>query len=176
MEKLDDGVLIHLKGTSAKAIRLQIVSDRIVHVITSPLDPIQKDTSLMVVASPAKPRWSVKTSGEQTLLSTGLIRVYVHLSSGAIRFTDLDDHSILQQEQSPSLFKPVTIDAGSSWQIKQTFLASPGEAFYGLGQHQQGIMNYKGEVVQLLQTNTEVAVPFLVSNKNYGILWDNYSI
>src|SRR3954470_24692169 len=28
----------------------------------------------------------------------------------------------------------------------------------------------------MFQNNTEVAVPFLISNKNYGILWDNYSI
>src|SRR6185503_141278 len=24
--------------------------------------------------------------------------------------------------------------------------------------------------------NTEVAIPFLISSKNYGILWDNYSL
>jgi alpha-D-xyloside xylohydrolase len=175
-EKLDDGVLIHLAGTSARAIRLQVISDKIIHVTTSPVDPILKDTTLMVVAPQIKPRWSVKTNSQQTLLSTGTVKVSVDQSSGLIRFTDISDHPILQQEKNSSLFTPVTIDAGPSWQIKQTFLSSPGEAFYGLGQHQQGIMNYKGEIVELLQTNTEVAIPFLVSNKNYGILWDNYAI
>ena len=176
VEKLDDGVLIHLEGASAKAIRLQVVSDKIIHVITSPVDPIEKDTTLMVIAPQAKPRWSVKTNSQQTMLSTGTIKVFVDQSSGLLRFTDMSGRSILQQEKSSSLFTPVTIDAGPSWQIKQTFLSSPSEAFYGLGQHQQGVMNYKGEIVELLQTNTEVAIPFLVSNKNYGILWDNYSI
>ena len=176
VEKLDDGVLIHLAGTPARAIRLQVVSDNIIHITTSPVDPIQKDTSLMIIAPPTKPRWSVKTNNQQTLLSTGIVKVTVDQSSCVIRFADMYDRPIFQQEKNSSLFKPVTIDAGPSWQIKQTFLSSPGEAFYGLGQHQQGIMNYKGEIVELLQTNTEVAIPFLVSNKNYGILWDNYSI
>lgn len=176
VEKLDDGVLIHLTGTSARAIRLQIISDKIIRVVTSPVDPIEKDTSLMVIAPGAKPRWSVKSSNEETLISTGVIKAIVNHASGAIRFTDLNDHPILQQEKNSSSFTPVTIDAGPSWQTRQTFVSVPGEAFYGLGQHQQGIMNYKGEIVQLLQTNTEVAVPFLVSSKNYGILWDNYSI
>ena len=45
-----------------------------------------------------------------------------------------------------------------------------------LGQHQDGIMNYKGQQVTFFQNNTEVAVPFLISSKNYGILWDNYSL
>jgi alpha-D-xyloside xylohydrolase len=45
-----------------------------------------------------------------------------------------------------------------------------------LGQHQDGIYNYKGEQVYFFQNNTEVAVPFFISPKNYGILWDNYSL
>src|SRR6185312_3064778 len=48
--------------------------------------------------------------------------------------------------------------------------------FYGLGQHQDGLVNYKGHQVNLFQNNTEVAIPFLVSSRNYGILWDNYSL
>jgi alpha-D-xyloside xylohydrolase len=175
-EKLEDGVLIHLAGTSPKAIRLQVVADNVIHVTTSPVDPIHKDTTLMVIAQQPRPRWSVKTNSQQTLLSTGTVKVVVDQASGVIQFTDLSGHQILQQEKNSSSFTPATIESGPSWQIKQTFISSPNEAFYGLGQHQQGIMNYKGEIVELLQTNTEVAIPFLVSNKNYGILWDNYSI
>ena len=58
----------------------------------------------------------------------------------------------------------------------QQFSSPADEALYGLGQHQQGIMNYKNSNITLYQNNTEVFIPFLVSNKNYGILWDNYSI
>jgi alpha-D-xyloside xylohydrolase len=50
------------------------------------------------------------------------------------------------------------------------------DAWYGLGQHQDGIMNYRGQQVSFFQNNTEVAIPFLVSNNHYGILWDNYSL
>ncbi|MGZ5247900.1 MAG: TIM-barrel domain-containing protein, partial [Flavitalea sp.] len=50
------------------------------------------------------------------------------------------------------------------------------DAIYGLGQHQDGVFNYRGEQVNFFQNNTEVAVPFMVSVKNYGVLWDNYSL
>jgi alpha-D-xyloside xylohydrolase len=60
--------------------------------------------------------------------------------------------------------------------MKQSFSTTADDALYGLGQHQDGIVNYKGEQVFLFQNNTEVAVPLLVSSKNYGILWDNYSL
>ena len=36
-------------------------------------------------------------------------------------------------------------------------------------------MNYRGHHVTLIQNNRHVCVPFLVSTKNYGIYWDNYS-
>src|SRR6202042_15994 len=57
-----------------------------------------------------------------------------------------------------------------------TFETSHGDALYGLGQHQDDVYNYKNRQVTLFQNNTEVAIPFLISNKNYGILWDNYSL
>ncbi|MGE5498881.1 MAG: TIM-barrel domain-containing protein, partial [Syntrophothermus sp.] len=49
------------------------------------------------------------------------------------------------------------------------------EAFYGLGAHQNGLMNYRGRDVDLWQYNIVDVIPFLVSDKNYGILWDNNS-
>ena len=176
VDKLDDGVLIHLPGANAKAIKLEVISDRIIHVITSPVGIIQKDTSLMVIAGNKKTEWSVATKNNETTLSTAMLRVIVELSTGRIKFHDLKDRPLLDEDKGGSLFTATTIDGGPSWQVKQTFLSAKDEAFYGLGQHQQGVMNYKGELVELLQNNTEVAIPFLVSNNNYGILWENYSI
>jgi alpha-D-xyloside xylohydrolase len=61
-------------------------------------------------------------------------------------------------------------------QVRQVFESSADEAFYGLGGHQNGQVNYKGEDVELVQQNIVDVVPFVYSSKNYGILWDNYAI
>ena len=53
------------------------------------------------------------------------------------------------------------------------FNARDGERFYGLGQHQHGRLNQKGAVIELVQRNTEVCIPFLVSNLGYGLLWNH---
>ena len=49
------------------------------------------------------------------------------------------------------------------------------EGLYGLGQHQAGVWNYRGESVDISQDNTNIAVPLLVSSNGYGIFWNNDS-
>ena len=61
------------------------------------------------------------------------------------------------------------------WSWNAVFDSPDNEAFYGLGQHQSEELNMKGKNEDLFQYNTKVSVPFVVSNKNYGILWDSYS-
>ena len=53
-----------------------------------------------------------------------------------------------------------------------SFNAYEGERLYGLGQHQHGKLDQKGLVVDLAQYNTEVAIPFLLSSRNYGFIWN----
>ena len=62
---------------------------------------------------------------------------------------------------------------GYTWRAQ--FESSEDEAFYGLGQHQAEEMNYKGKNEELFQYNTKVSVPFVVSTRGYGLLWDSYS-
>ncbi len=62
---------------------------------------------------------------------------------------------------------------GLTWQM--TFDAAADESFYGLGQHQSEEFNMKGKNEDLFQYNTKVSIPFVLSTKNYGLLWDAYS-
>ncbi len=53
-----------------------------------------------------------------------------------------------------------------------SFASHPSERIYGLGQHQHGLLDQKGAVVDLVQRNTEVSVPFVLSSRGYGLLWN----
>jgi alpha-D-xyloside xylohydrolase len=52
------------------------------------------------------------------------------------------------------------------------FDADADERFYGLGQHQHGLLDQKGAVIELVQRNTEVSIPFALSSRGYGLLWN----
>ena len=60
---------------------------------------------------------------------------------------------------------------------RDEFAIAPDEGIFGLGQHADGLMNYRGSAIHLEQWNpTESAVPVLVSSRGYGIFWDNPAI
>ena len=66
--------------------------------------------------------------------------------------------------------------AGDLFHLEARFAAYDGERLYGLGQHQHGKLDQKGCVVDLMQRNTEVAIPFLLSSRGYGFLWNNPAV
>ncbi len=45
-----------------------------------------------------------------------------------------------------------------------------------MGQHQHGLLDQKGATVELIQRNTEVSIPFLLSSRMYGFLWNNPAV
>lgn len=62
---------------------------------------------------------------------------------------------------------------GGQYHLEARFQAYEGERLYGLGQHQHGRLDQKGSVIDLIQRNTEVSIPFLFSSRGYGLLWHN---
>ncbi len=65
---------------------------------------------------------------------------------------------------------------GENFHLQVRFQAYKDERIYGLGQHQHGCLNQKGCVIDQMQYNTEVSIPFLLSSRGYGFLWNNPAI
>jgi alpha-D-xyloside xylohydrolase len=180
-EVLDDGIIVY---TDPKAshdvhqVRLQVVSDKIIHVMASATDSFSTRKSLIVVDQlKSDSDWKVTEKNSHVILSTSCMKVNVSLRTGEVCFADTSGRFILKEKQGGGkAFKAITVDGVNAFQISQEFESPRTEALYGLGQNQNGIMNYKGKDESLFQYNSKVAVPFLVSSKNYGILWDNYSL
>ena len=93
--------------------------------------------------------------------------------SGLVTFTDPSD-AALTSEASKSL-AAATVEGTSTHTVKTAFNSPTSEALFGLGQHQDGVMNRKGSTLHMLNANTQIQIPVLVSNKGYGLFWDNYS-
>ncbi|HEY8956277.1 TIM-barrel domain-containing protein [Chitinophaga sp.] len=176
-----NGVMIFtdsLNTGSSHAVKLEVIADNIIRVIAAPGKEIASGNSLVTVYE-KKPgvTWDIVPSKENLVLRTKKLIATVNRKTGAVTFTDLAGKKILAEKQPLGRnFQSAVFDGKRYYTLTQTFQATAGEGWYGLGQHQDGTMNYRGQQVTFFQNNTEVAVPFLISNKNYGILWDNYSL
>lgn len=163
---------------NTKLVKLQVVADHIIKVTATPSDKLSGNSSLITVYQPSKKvNWTVSESPDQISISTKLLTATVRTDNGAITFTGKDGKTLLAERQrNGRYFEPTVIEGTQTWHIRQVYETTADDAYYGLGQHQDDVFNYKGQQVFLFQNNSEVAVPFLVSTKNYGLLWDNYSV
>lgn len=57
--------------------------------------------------------------------------------------------------------------------VSQTFSVPSDDYQFGTGQFQDGNLNVKGLTRRLTQVNTQIALPMIISNRGYGILWNN---
>lgn len=179
--KTADGVIIYtdvLVTGQSQAVKLDVITENIIRVSAFPGKVIKNSESLIINYSKNAPvKWSLVSNKESVQLKTALLTALIKLKNGSISFYDTAGKLIVQeQENNGRSFTPDIIDGQATYQLKQSFQTKKDDAYYGLGQHQDGIFNYAGQQVNFFQNNTEVAVPFLISKKNYGILWDNYSL
>ena len=121
---------------------------------------------------------AIERHKSEIILRTDEIQARVNRATGAVSFFDKDGAPILAKNPNGGKsLMPDQINGINTLQSRQEFELAPNEAIYGLGQHQNGWMNYCGATVHLQQRNpTESAVPVLVSSRGYGILWDNPAI
>lgn len=178
--RIPRGVEISIKKSlyGIKTIRLAPITDHIIHVTATSALEITPVNSLMSIRD-SNPDlvYELKKENGNLILSTPAIRVDVDTETGAITYKDKSGKLLLSQSKNVyQALVPKLYNGEPSYNLTQVFDAQENEAYYGLGQHQQGVVNYRDRRVDLVQYNTEVAVPFFVSSKNYGILWDNYSI
>ena len=171
-------------------IRLQVVSDKIIRVQATAEQGFRDKQSLIIVPQNGKANYKVEEQGEKLIITTAAMRAVLNEATGQITFYDQKDHVLLNEvAQGGKTFKPFTVpdreigvdiakvpeSQKHGWSWRALFDSPDNEAFYGLGQHQSEELNMKGKNEDLFQYNTKVSVPFVISNKNYGILWDSYS-
>lgn len=144
----------------------------------------ESHVSALLAPSGSTPQ--IEIEGGHARLTNGLIRAEVRLARrlGAevsrepeIRYVRSDTGAELLAETrshfagpSPRNFKAIS---GGSFQLEARFKAYEGEQLMGLGQPQHGLEDLKGTSTTLVQQNTHVVVPFILSSRGYGFLWNN---
>ena len=187
-----NNVTIRPDGGEAKVIKLEVMNDNIIRVRATSKDALpEKPASLMIVPQTMVAKnVSIDKDNEKVTVKAKNVTAVVQMATGQVTFFDANGKELLKEAKDGKKFWDFTVPErelgmktgytvpeeqkhGLSWQMK--FDSPEDEAFYGLGQHQSEEFNMKGKNEDLFQYNTKVSIPFVLSNKNYGILWDSYS-
>ena len=155
-------------------LRVDVCSERVIRVQASPTDQFPKSIVPSVIHSCGGAPFTVSSNRSTVSIRTSALRVEVDRGSGSVRFLTAAGQPVLsEQPHDGRAIVPENVDGLETYRVRQDFLLSPGEALYGLGQHQEGFLNLRDIPVRLLQANTNIAIPFLISTKGYGLLWHN---
>ncbi|MBN1567647.1 MAG: DUF5110 domain-containing protein [Acidobacteria bacterium] len=180
IRKTVDGVVIRLakaKPGDPGMVKLQVCGDNIIRVTATSGEDLSTRPSLIV----SRHDWttapfSFQEKGDTVRIATAKVTAKVSAKTGEVAFYDNRGLPILRERAGGGkTVSPALVLGEQTYHVRQVFLSPDDEAFYGLGQHQNDVMNYKGHDIDLWQYNLVASVPFLVSSRNYGILWDNNS-
>ncbi len=172
VEQQRDGVLLKMQSG---AMRIEVCSDSILRVLYSPTSafPDRPDYVITKATWPAA-AWKMEATDAEVALITARFKVTVTRKDGVLAYTDLSGKSLAQE--GPRTMTPVKVNGEDTYRA-ETFFPMWGstQALYGLGQHQAGVWNYRGESVDISQDNTNIAIPLMLSTNGYGIFWNNPS-
>ena len=176
--------------TATDKLRLTVCGPTVVHVVASPDGKAEAATPKQpwLVSQCAAAKFTLTVPGEApspvttdqrlwnpsvATLDTGAMKVRISLDFGNLEFQNEKGERLLQEFQDdPRSYKPVQANGETLLKVTDRFYPAVQEGLYGLGQHQNGVFNYRGTVIELAQANTDVAVPMFVSTKGYGIFWN----
>ncbi len=170
---------VRVKGNSVtvcrngNTIRLQVISPDIIRVSAVPGESITDRNSLVVVPQRGETDFNVALNGDSLIVTTAELQALV-CPDGSLSFFDHDGKLLAGGGRMS--FDPTSVEGKDAFSVRTMFASSDDESFYGLGQQQSGEFDHKGRSEELYQYNTKVSVPFVVSTKGYGILFDAYSL
>ena len=114
---------------------------------------------------------SVKRNGKDIII---LKKLVIEVSENTIAFLSPDGRLLLKEKEHN--ISPSQIQNGRTYISMQGFHSPEDEHLYGLGQFQDNNLDVRGLTRRLTQVNTQISIPFIMSNKGYGLLWNNYGL
>jgi len=136
-----------------------------------------KDLPNGLLDNPPKPGdTNLEHTDDEATLTNGNLTINCATRFGRLTFTRTSDGQQLLQECKKTTAEHhgrTFVPQGGTFKVEHRFVADEAEKIYGMGQRQHGMLNQKGCVLDLMHRNTEVSIPFMVSSKGYGFLWNH---
>lgn len=174
LERRFDSEILRIEAWGKNALRV-----RATHLRNIP----EEDWALLPGDTPNP---LIEINGDDASITNGGIRAHVD-RTGRITFTDKGGKVLLREYQrnwdSCGIKSAMRVPGrefipvpGGDYSLTMRFEAEEGEKIFGMGQYQQSRLNHKGCLLELAHRNSQSSVPFALSSRGYGFLWNNPAI
>jgi alpha-D-xyloside xylohydrolase len=122
--------------------------------------------------------FTVTENAQEFIITTSRLKVKINKATNSIKYTDLKDVIILAEDGTMGKqITPAKIAGIDTYNCATEFNSPADEALFGMGCHPEDTLsiNYKGRNQSMAIKYMTGAIPVMLSNKGYGLLWDNYS-
>src|SRR5712692_289883 len=172
VQRESDGVQLKLQNGGLK---LQVCSNSIIRVRYSPTAAFPSRPEFVVIKDAwSATKWEMQSTEDAITLSTSQLKVIIARKDSSVTFQDSTGKTLFEQNEVS--VTPAVVNGEQTYHAElYSKLWGSYESFYGLGQHQSGVWNYRGEAVDISQDNTNISIPFVLSSNGYGIFWNNSS-
>jgi len=170
--QIEENTLLLL--TDAGQLKIEPLNPQIVRVVYTRREAFRTTPSLMMLPPSPDPftEWTVEEDDQTLRLVTSQLQVVIQKTTCAMTWLDAAGNLVVREPEQGGKI----IDPEGDQTARLDLVFAPGEAIYGLGQHEEGILNYRGHCQYLYQHNLKVAIPQIVSTRGYAILWDTASL
>ena len=121
-------------------------------------------------------KYSVCERGGTTTLKVKNMTAVYDAATDAIAFTDAKGKVLLKEISHGRTMRESEVQGEATTAVAQRFFSPADEYLFGTGQFQDGYVNVRGLSRRLTQVNTQISIPFVLSNKGYALLWNNYGL
>ncbi len=121
----------------------------------------------------------ISITKEKAIVKNGKIRAEIEARRGRITYLNQKNEILLSEAfhpHHPQFARQYQSKGSDHFEIKVTFDAEKDEHLYGMGQYPNDCLDLKGTVLELAQKNTQISIPFLLSSKGYGFIWNNPAV
>ena len=164
-----------------ESVHISVCRSFVIHFVAAPEPPdtIRQSQPWMLDSKQSCPgaRFQISQTSDAAILTTDALKIELSLKWGNVQFSTAGGENLLRERNSiPRTYEPAELNGEKTFHVEDRFAPDFSEGFYGLGQHQNGMFNYRGATVELGQNNTDVAIPLLLSSKGYALMWNTASL
>src|SRR5581483_11058948 len=168
-------------SVGTESLHISVCRPSVIHFVATPesFESVRHSLPWMLQARESCPgaRFQFSQTTDAAILTTDTLKIELSLKWGNVKYSTIAGQDLFRERNSiPRTYNQAELNGEKTFHIEDRFAPDFSEGFYGLGQHQNGMFNYRGATVELGQNNTDVAIPLLLSSKGYALMWNTASL